>query len=34
MTVDELVAEQHPGQAAPDALFVFVNALPIPAAAR
>lgn len=30
MTVDELAAEQHPGKAAPDALFVFVNALPIP----
>ena len=30
MTVDELAAEQHPGKAVPDALFVFVNALPIP----
>ena len=29
MTVHELVAEQHPGEAAPDALFLFVNALPI-----
>lgn len=29
MTVEELVAETHPGERAPDALFAFVNGLPI-----